>query len=106
MHPDVDRLEAMTFSTRVTESLLGSQRFQRFLTWKSLVRVVSALIEKAKSIAQTDVNKRDKDTQAVAVIKNAFKKEDQCLDRGEQIPKHSSLRKFLSISGQSRATES
>ena len=103
MHPDVDRLEAMTFSTRVTESLLGSQRF---LTWKSLVRVVSALIEKAKSIAQTDVNKRDKDTQAVAVIKNAFKKEDQCLDRGEQIPKHSSLRKFLSISGQSRATES
>jgi len=55
VHPDVDRLEAMTFSTRVTESLLGSQRF---LTWKSLVRVVSALIEKAKSIAQTDVNKK------------------------------------------------
>lgn len=105
VHSGVDqeiRPEVTTISTKVTESLLGSHRFERFSTWKSLTRAVSRLIKKVQSVIKTpnsDSSRGDESAQATTIIikaaqQDVFKKEVQCPSKGDQIPRQSLLRKL------------
>ena len=95
------RPEVATFDTKVTKDHLESHRFERFSTWKSLTRAVSKLIKKVRSVTKTpnsgSIN--DEGSQATTTIikaaqQDVFKKELQCLAKGEQIQKQSPLRKL------------
>ncbi|XP_045930179.1 uncharacterized protein LOC123986130 [Micropterus dolomieu] len=59
VQPDTDkdiRPEVTSFATKVTEQSLGSQRFENFSTWKSLVRGMTSLIHVAKSFSSETKN--------------------------------------------------
>ncbi len=102
VHPDLDqeiRLQVTILATKVTASLLGSLRFERFSTWKSVTRAVSKLIQRVRASSKTSVtrsNKESESAQAIIVIikavqQDVFPKEVQCLSKGDPIPKQSTL---------------
>lgn len=103
VHPVMDqeiRPEVTTFVTKVTGSLLGSHRFERFSTWRSLTRAVFRLIQRARTALKTPIicgARESESAQATTVIIKAaqqdfFSKEVQCLSKGDTIPKQSKQR--------------
>ncbi|XP_056093862.1 uncharacterized protein LOC130072671 [Rhinichthys klamathensis goyatoka] len=103
--PEADadvRSQIQTFITKTVKGELGSNRFERFSSWKSLIRAVTKLIHKARSCAKGSISNTDEPTQArLIVVRNAqhdtFAEEIKCLSRGEVVPKSSSLRKLNPI---------
>lgn len=56
LHPETDvevRPQVSTYATKATGGLLGSHRFGRFSSWKSLTRATARLIEKAIAFSRT-----------------------------------------------------
>lgn len=56
VNPDLDveiRPQVTTLTTKVTNQPLGTHRFQRFSSWKSLVRAVAKLTHIARSFSQS-----------------------------------------------------
>lgn len=100
---DVDiRPQIQVFTTKASESELGSHRFERFSSWKSLIRAVTKLVHKARFCTKGSTSKADELTQAkLIIIRNAlhdaFAEEMKCLSRGEVVPKSSPLRKLNPI---------
>ena len=103
--PEADadvRPQIQAFITKTFEGELGSNRFERFSNWKSLIRAVTKLIHKARSCAKGSISNTDEKTQAkLIVIRNAqrdtFAEEMKCLSRSEVVPKSSPLRKLNPI---------
>lgn len=91
-----------TFATGASERQLGSHRFERFSSWKTLVCGIAKLIQKGRSCAKIlegDLTKVDERTQARTVIvqtvqHEAFKEELKSLFKGELVSKRSPLRKL------------
>ncbi|KAI4900718.1 hypothetical protein NFI96_009188 [Prochilodus magdalenae] len=100
--PDADedvRPQPVTaFTTNASERELGSHRFERFSSWRTLSRAIAKLIHKVKSSLKSTNSKTDALTQAkLVIIRNAqhvFAEECKCLSRGDVIPKSSPLRKL------------
>lgn len=84
----------------MTGGSLGSQRFERFSTWKSLNRAVATLLKKAKSITKlSDSPEEDESAKATSIIikaaqQDVFSKEYHCLSKGDKIPSQSPLGKL------------
>nr|XP_054598158.1 uncharacterized protein LOC129163741 [Nothobranchius furzeri] len=100
---DVDvRPLITTFSTMTSKTLLGSHRFERFSSWKTLVCGIAKLIQKIRSCATSsrrDTPKADEFIQARTVIiravqQEAFKEDIKSLSKGEIVSKHSPLWKL------------
>ncbi|KAI4903063.1 hypothetical protein NFI96_009859 [Prochilodus magdalenae] len=99
--PDADedvRSQPVTaFTTNASESVLGSHRFERFSSWRTLSRAIAKLIQVKSSLKSTN-SKTDALTQAKLVIirnvQHVFAEECKCLSRGDVIPKSSPLRKL------------
>ena len=100
---DIDiRPQVQAFIIKAFECQLGSNRFERFSSWKSLSRAVTKLIHKARSYTKDSVNNKNEITQAKLIIvrnaqHDAFAEEMKCLSRGEVVPKSSLLRKLNPI---------
>ncbi|XP_076849002.1 uncharacterized protein LOC143497110 [Brachyhypopomus gauderio] len=118
IEPEMDnevRPQATTYATKVAGKYLGSHRFNRFSTWKSLVRGIATLIHIAKFYSHSacsDTCKgwhycKKKDisaefTQAKinivqCVQQEEFKDEITCMLEGRELPKQSSLRKLSPV---------
>lgn len=91
------RPQVSTFATTTVTKSLGSQRFERFSSWKRLTQAIAKLIEKVRSISKapdSNESKMDALTQAKLVIVRTvqgetFEKEIKTLNRGEDIVKQS-----------------
>lgn len=98
--PEADkdiRPQVQAFITKTFESELGSKRFERFSSWKSLSRAVANLTHKARSCTKSSGSNMNELTQAKLIItrnaqRDAFAEEMKCLSRGEVVPKSSPLR--------------
>ncbi|XP_075315887.1 uncharacterized protein LOC142375626 [Odontesthes bonariensis] len=104
IHPDQDqeiRPEVTAISTKVTlvPNVLGAQRFERFSSWKSLVRAISRLIKRVRSkvkVPDSDGSREEESVQATVVIirstqQEVFFKEIEHLIKGDPIPRQSPL---------------
>ncbi|XP_057696133.1 uncharacterized protein LOC130918451 [Corythoichthys intestinalis] len=108
--PDVRPLVS-TLSTTATVKLLGSQRFSRFSSWRSLIRAITRLIHIARLFNTTFRGNKlcqgwhycksectvEESTQAVHVIMQTvqhetYSQEIQCIQKREKIPKSSPLK--------------
>lgn len=105
IHPDQDqeiRPEVTVFSTKVSKGLLGTQRFERFSSWKSLVRAISTLIKRVRCKVRVPDDEgvtEEESAQATAVIIRAtqqevFSTEWEHLLKGDKIPRQSPLVKL------------
>lgn len=107
IHPDQDqeiRPEVTAINTKVSVAskyLLGAQRFERFSSWKSLVRGISRLIKRVRNEVKSPDSESNKgeDAQATAVIIRATQREIFCkeiehLSKGDQIQRQSPLVKL------------
>ena len=100
---DIDiRPQVQAFIIKAFECQLGSNRFERFSSWKSLSRAVTKLIHKARSYTNDSINNMNEMTQAkLIIIRNAqhdaFAEAMKCLSRGEVVPKSSLMRKLNPI---------
>lgn len=91
-----------TFTTKAAEAGLGSHRFRRFSSWKTLTCGIAKIIQKIRSCVTSpagDKSKADELTQARAVVvqtvqQEPFKEEIKSLSKGEIVSKHSPLRKL------------
>ncbi|XP_055005215.1 uncharacterized protein LOC129407637 [Boleophthalmus pectinirostris] len=105
--PSVDmeiRPQVTTLATNVKENKLGSHRFERFSTWKSLVRGMQALIHMARSFSKViptdhcDKHSTDLSQAKTVVIKcvqqEIFREEIKRLSEGKEISSHSPLEKL------------
>lgn len=108
--PDADseiRPQVATFSTKTTETQSFSERFERFSSWKSLIRAVARIIQRAQlatstRAAESESCKVDEHKRAVIqVIKcvqhDVHREELGSLLKGAQVPKVSSLQKLNPI---------
>lgn len=99
------RPQVTSLATNVKEIKLGSHRFERFSTWKSLVRGIQALIRISKSFSKAaHADKCDKlngtgHSQAKTVIvkcvqQEMFGEEINRLSEGKGMPSHSPLERL------------
>lgn len=105
------RPQVTTLVTRVTEQLLGSHRFERFSSWKSLVRAMAALTHIARSFSQasrtatcsgwhccTGLHATELSQAKTAVIRcvqqEVYKEELKSLTKKEEISQRSPLKKL------------
>lgn len=113
LYPEV-RPQVSTLSTTASNPQLGSQRFERFSSWKSLTRAVARLVHVAQSFKKVPstrhskckgwhscqtpytVNKfsQSKDLIIHALQQESYAPEFECLRNSEEIPKDSTLRKL------------
>ncbi|XP_036952753.1 uncharacterized protein LOC119018863 isoform X3 [Acanthopagrus latus] len=115
VEPEADeeiRPEVVTLATKTSESHLGSQRWERFSSWRKLCRTVARLIHVAASFKEKSTHtdrkgwKSFKETpninelsQAKAVIihsvqQNVFKEELNCVKNGHTRLKNNTLKKL------------
>ncbi|XP_061819391.2 uncharacterized protein [Nerophis lumbriciformis] len=102
LHPETDvevRPQVSTYATKATSGLPGSQRFERFSSWKSLTRAIAKLVQKARVFWKTSdgIQKKDELSQARLVIlkttqQNVYKEEMKSLAKGEELSRHSPLK--------------
>ncbi|XP_076832060.1 uncharacterized protein LOC143477359 [Brachyhypopomus gauderio] len=101
--PDADKdirpQQVTAFTVKVSEGGLGSHRFERFSSWKTLSRALAKLIHKVRSCLKCLDSKTDALTQAkLIIIRNAqhdaFAEEFKHVSRGDVLPKSSPLRKL------------
>jgi len=118
IEPETDdeiRPEITTLATKASESLLGSQHFERCSSWRTLNHTIARLIHVAASFkgkldkAETkgwrcfrDASSTSELVQAKAVIirsvqHGVFKKELKCLEGRQTFPKQSTLKKLNPI---------
>ncbi|XP_051239353.1 uncharacterized protein LOC127353832 [Dicentrarchus labrax] len=115
IHPDQDREirpEVTAISTKVTlvPDVLGAQRFERFSSWKSLVRAISRLIKRVRSevkVPDSEGSRGEESAQATVVIIRAmqqevFFKEIEHLIKRDQISRQSPLVKLSPFLDQDR----
>uniref|UniRef100_G3NQ66 Uncharacterized protein n=1 Tax=Gasterosteus aculeatus TaxID=69293 RepID=G3NQ66_GASAC len=90
-----------TLSTTTTSKQLGSQRFARFSSWKSLTRAIIRLIHIAclfnKTLKNSPLFNFEESNQASHIIiravkEEAYSQEIKCVQKHEQIPKGSPLK--------------
>lgn len=102
------RSQVTTLATNVEENKLGSHRFERFSTWKSLIKGMQALINIAKSFSKTtnarqcDKTKGTDSSEAKTVIiksvqQEVFGEEIKRLSEGKKMSSHSLLQKLDSF---------
>ncbi|KAI4871708.1 hypothetical protein NFI96_005782 [Prochilodus magdalenae] len=112
--PDADE-EVRSFATTVSSprSHLGTHRFKRFSSWRSLVRGIASLIHIVQSHKATENQKTscrswhlctrphtvEELSQAEAAIiksvqQEAYEEELDCIDKGKDMPKNSALIKL------------
>ena len=114
INPDTDvEVRALATTLSTGSSSLGSHRFERFSSWRSLVRATASLIHIAQSCKATDDQDRtcrswhhcttprtvEELLQAEAIIiktvqKEAYKEELACIANGKEIPRNSTLKKL------------
>lgn len=103
--PDTDadvRPVIATFATNATGAGLGSHRFRRFSSWKTLTRGIVKLIQKVRSCVKApagDTPKADEPLLARTVIvqtvqQETFREEIKSLSQEEIVSKHTPLRKL------------
>ena len=110
------RPQAISCATVVSDAGLGSGRFKRFSTWRSLQNAISRLSHIAHSFSQVDEGSPchgwhpckehlnpDQLNQAKATIirfvqMEAYADEVRCLENGQTIPRSSPLNKFRPLS--------
>jgi len=100
-----------TMATNITEQSLGSSRFERFSSWRSLVRAVTTLTHIAKSFSKSLPNNicrklhqctetldeeisQAKSTIIKTVQREGYKEEFESLTRCNKVPKHSTLQRL------------
>ncbi|XP_062393459.1 uncharacterized protein LOC134080863 [Sardina pilchardus] len=110
IHPESDvEVRSLITSCTKLKTTLGSHRFERFSTWKSLVRATASLIHITQSFKHKESCRgwhhcaqplpADLWAQAKAVIigcvqREAYQAEFTCLEKGKEIPRNSPLRKL------------
>lgn len=114
VNPDLDveiRPQVTTLTTKVTNQPLGTHRFQRFSSWKSLVRAVATLTHIARTFSQstrtetcskwhhcmrhcTTEFSQAKFTIIKAVQQDVYKEEFKNLTQDSRVSQHSSLKRL------------
>ena len=103
IEPDVDeeiRPEIAVFSTKAAKVQLGASRFERFSTWRSILRAMGRLIHTARAAAKTsqehtaDVLWQTKAVVIRSVQQEAYKEEIRCLEKGGKLSRQSPLKKL------------
>ncbi|XP_061910680.1 uncharacterized protein LOC133654376 [Entelurus aequoreus] len=102
LHPETDvevRPQVSTYATKATSGLIGSHRFERFSSWKSLTRAIAKLVQKARVFWKTSdgIQRKDELRQAILVIlkttqQDVYKEEMKSLAKGEELSRHSPLK--------------
>lgn len=105
------RSQVNTMSTNITEQSLGSSRFERFSSWKSLVRAVTTLTHIAKSFSKSLPNNicrkwhqctetldveisQAKSTIIKTVQREVYREEFESLTRYSKVPERSTLQRL------------
>lgn len=96
--PEVFDFQVSTCATKATSGGIGSHRFSRFSSWKSLIRATARLIQKARAYSKNTYHRQRMDElpQAKLVILRSvqqvfFKEEIKNISKGD-VSRHSSIR--------------
>lgn len=103
VEPDVDeeiQPEVAVFSTKAAKGQLGASRFERFSTWRSILRAMGRLIHAAQAAGKpSQEHAADTLWQAKAVVicsahQEAYKEEIKCLEKGGKLSRQSPLKRL------------